>query len=106
MDDDGTSNLGWLPLTRNLHNAVKNLGNSVNITPKVFWINQISINQADNKEKGHQVENMHPIYPQALRVITYIGPEEANDKDALKYFLEVHKTFEPYYWKPEVDIAL
>lgn len=41
--------------------------------PKVVWIDQICINQADDKEKGRQVAMMFNIYRRADRVVAHLG---------------------------------
>jgi hypothetical protein len=65
---------GWIPLTANLGNALRDLRDSEQLTSKVFWIDQICINQEDETEKSQQVAMMSRIYTQASRVITYLGP--------------------------------
>ncbi|KAJ4147292.1 hypothetical protein LMH87_001826 [Akanthomyces muscarius] len=41
---------------------------------KVYaWVDQVCINQADNEEKGHQVQQMHHIYGEANTVVAWIG---------------------------------
>ena len=47
----------------------------------VVWIDQISINQANNVEKSAQVKRMHEIYISAEKTIIYLG-EPTGDTDA------------------------
>jgi hypothetical protein len=67
--------LGHIALTKNLFDALGDLHNCPDIESKRFWVDQICINQADEEEKGHQVELMASIYRHASRVITYLGPQ-------------------------------
>lgn len=41
---------------------------------KLVWIDQICINQADEIEKSHQVNQMRHIYSEADHVIAWLGP--------------------------------
>jgi hypothetical protein len=97
-DEDGDEAV--IPLTTNLHNAIKSLRDTPAIQPKLFWIDQISINQNDKAEKGHQVELMGNIYRNAERAITYLGPH-ARDIDlenrALDLLDRIFRHFEPNY---------
>ena len=65
--------LGNIPLTKNLGNALKDLQDTDAIQRKVFWIDQICINQDDIHERGKQVVIMGEIYTSAMQVITYLG---------------------------------
>lgn len=40
---------------------------------RYIWIDAICIDQANNAEKGHQVQHMARIYSQATRVIVWLG---------------------------------
>lgn len=50
MDDEA---LGYIPLTKNLFDALRDLRDCPDIESKRFWIDQICINQEDEEEKGH-----------------------------------------------------
>ncbi|KAF1829387.1 HET-domain-containing protein [Decorospora gaudefroyi] len=65
---------GWIPLTKNLGNALCDLRGAEGLQEQYFWIDQICINQQDNREKNQQVAMMSEIYTQAKQVITYLGP--------------------------------
>lgn len=41
---------------------------------KGVWIDQICINQGDDREKSHQVEQMRHIYSGAEEVVAWLGP--------------------------------
>jgi Heterokaryon incompatibility protein (HET) len=91
---------GYLPLTTNLHYAIKDLRDSTSLTSKRFWIDQISINQDDAREKGHQVKFMAQIYHNASRVITYLGPHSQNRDEeckALNLLSRIDNHFRPNY---------
>ncbi|EMD93915.1 hypothetical protein COCHEDRAFT_1094008, partial [Bipolaris maydis C5] len=65
---------------------------------RVLWIDAVCIDQGDEKEKGHQVQQMGEIYQTAERVIIWLGTG-SEDSDNLMEFLrtlssnaEVHST--------------
>ena len=102
-DQDG-SILGYIPLTANLENALRDLRDCTEIKSKTFWIDQICIHQANEREKGHQVSIMRDIYGHASRVITYTGPSsddpqlEKNGIDLLSRLDDhFHENYEKYY---------
>ncbi|KAK4214226.1 heterokaryon incompatibility protein-domain-containing protein [Rhypophila decipiens] len=53
-------------------------------TPRVLWIDGICINQADDDEKGHQVQRMAMLYRGAYRVIAWLGPEKPSTKEGIE----------------------
>ena len=59
-------------VTPNLHSALSSLRHSHH--PKTLWIDSMCINQADDDERGQQVERMARIYVEAHRVLVYLGP--------------------------------
>ncbi|KAH6258567.1 hypothetical protein HBI40_060000 [Parastagonospora nodorum] len=79
--DQHSSAISSIPLTKNLHNALCDLRNTKDMKNRTFWIDQISINQQDDHEKGLQVSMMSQVYSQAQRVVTYLGPEESPDQE-------------------------
>jgi hypothetical protein len=68
--------LGYIPLTANLQNALHDLWNAEQLQSKVFWIDQMCIDQG-GPEKSHQVQLMGQIFENADTVITYVGRAEA-----------------------------
>lgn len=74
MIDEENGSSGYVSVTSNLHNLLKDLRSTTDISTKLFWIDQITINQADEQEKGQQVNLMKKIYRHASQVITSIGP--------------------------------
>ncbi|KAK5120247.1 hypothetical protein LTR85_006453 [Meristemomyces frigidus] len=45
--------------------------------PRVVWIDAICINQADEDEKSHQVQQMSSIYSRAQRTVIWLGEMDA-----------------------------
>jgi Heterokaryon incompatibility protein (HET) len=98
--DDKGGKKGYIPLTANLNNALKGLRDVSNGESKRFWIDQICINQADDVEKGYQVQLMDVIYKSASRVIVYLGPHApdlSQEHGALDILERLHAHFEPIY---------
>jgi hypothetical protein len=73
VHDEGGIELGYIPLTANLQSALSDLRDADEVMNKVFWIDQICIDQ-EAEEKSYQVSLMGEIYRNATRVITYVGP--------------------------------
>ncbi|KAM7206030.1 Heterokaryon incompatibility protein (HET) domain containing protein [Rhypophila sp. PSN 637] len=71
-----------LPVWNNLMVALRHL--RLLDTPRVLWIDGICINQADNEEKGHQVQRMAMLYRGAYRVIAWLGPEKRSTKEGIE----------------------
>lgn len=70
----------------NLESALRNL--RYDDKPRKMWIDALSINQADNVEKGHQVALMRQIYRGAAEVIVWLGA--SNDGElAFEVFREL-----------------
>jgi hypothetical protein len=80
--DENRDILGYIPLTANLRDALCDLRNSEELPNKVFWIDQICINQ-ESDEKSSQVAIMGQIFRNAIRVITYLGPSKNMEEDIL-----------------------
>ncbi|PON27417.1 hypothetical protein TGAM01_v203798 [Trichoderma gamsii] len=60
-----------LTITKNLHQALQQLRDKVQ--DRILWMDAICINQGNEKERGHQVQQMGEIYKQADRVLFYLG---------------------------------
>jgi hypothetical protein len=92
--------LGWIPLTNNLNDALHDLWNADELTSKVFWIDQICIDQ-EGEEKNHQVAFMGQIYKNASRVITYLGrvEDEEEEQRGLELLKRLDSHFSPNYEK-------
>ena len=69
-------------VTVNLHAALLRLRNDS--MERVVWVDAICINQANEKEKEHQIQSMAKIYSQANRVIVWLGEAEDDSDQALE----------------------
>jgi hypothetical protein len=92
--------LGRIPLTENLNDALHDLWNADELTSKVFWIDQICIDQ-EGEEKNHQVAFMGQIYKNASSVITYLGrvEDEEEEQRGLEFLKRLDSHFSPNYEK-------
>lgn len=88
------NSLGYINLTANLHDALHDLWSARNVDRKIFWIDQICINQ-DGEEKNGQVALMHQIYAQSDRVVTYLGSavDATEHQGCCELLLEIHRCF-------------
>ncbi|PVH77983.1 HET-domain-containing protein [Cadophora sp. DSE1049] len=57
--------------------------------PRILWVDAISINQGDVKERNHQVEMMGQIYARAWRVVVWLGEPSSPMMQAMKFFGEM-----------------
>lgn len=94
IDSDGKEQ-GHIPLTKNLRDALCDLRDTKELESKIFWIDQICINQKDRNEKSAQVAMMGEIYQNADRVITYLGA--AVDSPQEERGLSLLKRLDAYY---------
>jgi len=81
-----------LPVRANLMVAfrhLRQLGGS-----RTLWIDAICINQADNDEKGIQIQRMPNIYTLARRVVVWLGPEGNDSQLALHTLQYLSREFE------------
>jgi hypothetical protein len=69
-------------ISANLHCVLEQLQNAEYILP--IWIDAICINQRDNEEKSHQVQQMGDIYRAACLVVGWLGPAADSSDMALK----------------------
>ncbi|KAH8651911.1 heterokaryon incompatibility protein-domain-containing protein [Tricladium varicosporioides] len=98
-DHDGIA-LGYVPLTINLRSALADLRDTQGLESGQYWIDQITIDQSDNLEKGHQVKLMKDVYRNAFQVITYLGPHAQDmegEAGALKLLSRIDTHFRPNY---------
>jgi hypothetical protein len=75
-----------LSVTKNLAEALTYLRRQD--LPRVFWIDAISVNQADLDERSRQVSLMASLYSHARTVIVWLGPE-AQDSGVAFSFIEL-----------------
>jgi hypothetical protein len=71
-------------VTKNLKAALRDL--RLPHTTRIVWIDAICINQADNDERGEQVQLMREIYAQAKEVIVWLGQESDSSNLAMDFF--------------------
>ncbi|KAF5617314.1 heterokaryon incompatibility 6 OR allele [Fusarium tjaetaba] len=64
----------FIPITGSLETALRHFRTPDEVI--TLWIDQICINQADNKEKGQQVAMMGRIYSSATQVLVWLGPAQ------------------------------
>jgi hypothetical protein len=91
--------IGYLPLTSNLNHALHDLWRAKDLKEKVFWIDQICIDQDNDEEKNHQVAMMGRIYKSANSVITYLGPavDAKLEKSGIQLLDDLNRHFSPVY---------
>jgi hypothetical protein len=79
-------------IRQNLHDALKHIRTLqadrsstrlFNHDSPSFWIDAIAIDQANDREKPHQVSIMGKIYRQASHVVAWLGLEQDGDNSAL-----------------------
>jgi hypothetical protein len=70
------------PITRNLERALQTLlwGNK----SKSLWVDAISINQIDISERNEQVQKMKFVYKCAKSVLSWLGEEYENSREAFE----------------------
>jgi hypothetical protein len=56
---------------------------------RTLWVNAIYINQADELEKGHQIQRMGDIYREAVQICLWLG-EAAYSSDAAIELFEIY----------------
>ena len=71
-----------LAVTSNLAEALQYL--RYEDKPRTLWIDAICVDQTNIPERGHQVTRMAKIYPQASRVVVWLGPERDNSALAMR----------------------
>jgi len=71
-----------LHITVSLHAALLRLRD--HSLERIIWIDALCIDQANEKEKEHQIQSMARIYGQANRVIVWLGEEKDNSDQALE----------------------
>lgn len=84
-----------IALTTSLCDAIQSLRDCEQIHPKTFWIDQICIDQDNDEEKSHQVAQMGKVFQHAIQVVTYWGPQDEWDGDALDLMTRIYEHFKP-----------
>ena len=87
----------YVPLTASLNCLLRDFREYISETRKhagrwvvVIWVDQLCINQDDDKEKGRQVKMMSEIYKAAEAVVIYTGPEKPGDFPALDFMTKFY----------------
>lgn len=84
LETDGTRSS--LDITRSLHTALRDLRHKDPTSgSRIIWADGVCINQEDIKEREQQACIMGPIYQNATRVVTYIGPHAENSNTAIDF---------------------
>lgn len=95
VGDNNEGVAGLIPLTTSLRNALQNLGDCEHFRQsRTFWIDQICIDQGNDVEKNHQVTMMMQIYEKASEVVTYLGPEEPGDEEAIRLLDRIYQFYD------------
>lgn len=79
---DDRNGCGELAVSQNLFTALLHLRDRE--IPRTIWVDAVCINQADKKEKKHQIQFMAAIYAKASRVIVWLGEAQADGDQALE----------------------
>ncbi|KAJ9604371.1 hypothetical protein H2200_011205 [Cladophialophora chaetospira] len=84
-----TVNSFSLPITENLHEALRHL--RIGAEDRILWVDAICIDQDNVNERGHQVQLMREIYQHAEQVLIWLG----QGTDATDFWMdtiqEVHR---------------
>jgi hypothetical protein len=78
-------------VTRNLEAALRHFRDQK--VPRRLWIDAICINQADDIEKGYQIQQMQHIFGHARLVIVWLGEATANSGLAMTFARQIHDRF-------------
>ncbi|QGI63959.1 hypothetical protein CEK26_007910 [Fusarium fujikuroi] len=71
-----------IPITESLETALRHFRKPDEVI--TLWIDQICINQADNKEKGQQVAMMGRVYSSAAQVLVWLGPAQDGSDELME----------------------
>ena len=87
-----------LRVTHSVYEALRSLRRST--ISRILWIDAICINQADLRERSHQVGLMKQIYNRAALVISWLGKEDEHTATAYRF---ISKIFEEH---ASADVSL
>jgi hypothetical protein len=86
-----TLNNRTFEVTRNLEAALRHLRHQY--LPRRLWIDAICINQANDIEKGYQIQQMQHVFRHARPVIVWLGEATADSDLALTFARQFHDRF-------------
>lgn len=73
-----------LPVNANLYFALQRF--RLPQQPRLVWVDDICINQDDEKERGQQVQIFHRIYSEAKNVLIWLGSDSEDSDVAMDFF--------------------
>lgn len=90
-EDIGAIILGGkpFPVTPNLENALRYL--RLAEKPRTLWVDALSINQIDDEEKTHQVQQMRTTYELASQTIIWLGKASDDSDLAMDLIADIHR---------------
>jgi hypothetical protein len=92
-DCNGTSTKRALPVTQNLHDALRLLrSNTSNGVSRVLWVDAICIDQSNVEERSSQVALMRSIYSNASQTVVFFGPEDKFSALGMEFIKRVATT--------------
>ncbi|CZR59939.1 uncharacterized protein PAC_09834 [Phialocephala subalpina] len=90
-----------LTVKPNLHAALHQLRHETE--PRIFWIDAICINQADDNEKTSQVKLMRKIYALAEKTVVWLGQEtyvSAQGFKSVRFLADIMRPSQPHQPRP------
>ncbi|KAF3006817.1 hypothetical protein E8E13_010522 [Curvularia kusanoi] len=98
-----SSNTGWISIRQTLLDFLITRRHSATQSPW-FWIDQLCINQEDDQEKGHQVNQMSQLYSTATTVEVWLGLGFEGSDEAFDY-MNQHIGTKWYDWPKQETSA-
>jgi hypothetical protein len=80
-----TSGGQFIPVTRNLHDAIKHLCPKERYSKRLMWIDALCIDQDNIDERNAQVQLMSQIYQNAACVLVWLGPPADDSELAVRF---------------------
>lgn len=88
---DGSGKERYLQVNCGLRDALKRQRNTSDV--RTYWIDQLSINQADHGERKFQVSGMKHFYNRARQVTLWVGEDEENTNEVFEIFRKLAQEF-------------
>jgi hypothetical protein len=85
---------GNIMITRNLAIALRTLRYSNR--PRTLWVDAVSINQENDREKCHQIALMGDIYRKATKVLIWLGEGSPEGDQAMKFLSDLSRKSKRY----------